>query len=247
MNYFPLAFPFFLALFLFFVTLVVLVELKIVQYAFEQAGVERKYMFALLLLSFLGSYVNIPVARLPPEQVLSHHVIRFFGSPYLIPEVVEWPGTVIAVNVGGAVLPVILSVYLIVKNRMYGESLLATGIVTYLVHRLAYPVPGLGIATPSFVPPLITTVVALVISRRHAAPLAYVAGSLGTLAGADLLNLGKIQGLGAPVASIGGAGKFDGIFLTGLIAVLLAALVGGRQSPPRPMNADSPGTKQPVR
>lgn len=236
MNYFPLAFPFFLALFLFFVVIVVLIELQIVQYAFEQAGVERKYMFALLLLAFLGSYVNIPVARLPPEQILSHHVIRFFGSRYVIPEVVAWPGTVVAVNVGGAVLPVILSVYLIVKNRMYGESLLATGIVTYVVHRLAYPVPGLGIATPSFVPPLVTTVVALVVSRRHAAPLAYAAGSLGTLAGADLLNLGKLKGLGAPVASIGGAGKFDGIFLTGLIAVLLAALVGGRHSPARPMN-----------
>jgi uncharacterized membrane protein len=36
------------------------------------------------------------------------------------------------------------------------------------------------------------------------------------------MNLDKIQGLGAPIASIGGAGTFDGIFLTGIIAVLLA-------------------------
>ncbi len=53
-------------------------------------------------------------------------------------------------------------------------------------------------------------------------------GSLGVLIGADLLNLGKLQGLGAPVASIGGAGTFDGIFVTGLIAVLLAGLTGRR-------------------
>jgi len=63
---------------------------------------------------------------------------------------------------------------------------------------------------------------ALLLSRKSAPALAYVTGSLGTLIGADLLNLDKIQGLGAPVASIGGAGTFDGIFLTGILAVLLA-------------------------
>jgi uncharacterized membrane protein len=45
---------------------------------------------------------------------------------------------------------------------------------------------------------------------------------LGTLIGADLMNLGSIQGLHAPVLSIGGAGTFDGVFLTGILAVLLA-------------------------
>lgn len=236
MNYIPLALPFFIALLLFFIAVVVLIELRIVQYAFEQAGVERRYMFTLLLLSFLGSYVNIPIAKLPPEQVVSPKVVHFFGLSYVVPEVIAWPGTVIAINIGGAVIPVILSVYLIVKNRLYGSGLLAVGIVTVVVHRLAYPVPGLGIATPSFIPPLATVIVALVISRRHAAPLAYAAGSLGTLIGADLLNLGKVQGLGAPIASIGGAGKFDGIFLTGLLAVLLASLVSGSHPPSRPPN-----------
>jgi len=75
--------------------------------------------------------------------------------------------------------------------------------------------------------------VALAVSRDHAAPLAYIAGSMGTLIGADLLNLHRIQGLGAPVASIGGAGKFDGIFLTGLIAVLLASLMARKSKAPR--------------
>ena len=59
-------------------------------------------------------------------------------------------------------------------------------------------------------------------SREDSAPLAYIAGSLGTLIGADLTNLDKVRGLGAPVASIGGAGTFDGIFLTGILAVLFA-------------------------
>ena len=74
-----------------------------------------------------------------------------------------------------------------------------------------------------FVPAVATAVVALLLSRQYAAPLAYISCSLGTLIGADVLNLDKIRGLGAPVASIGGAGTFDGIFLTGIVAVLLAS------------------------
>ncbi|MBW2109628.1 MAG: DUF1614 domain-containing protein, partial [Deltaproteobacteria bacterium] len=55
--------------------------------------------------------------------------------------------------------------------------------------------------------------------------VAYISGTLGTLIGADLLNLRKIYDLGAPVASIGGAGTFDGIFLNGLLAVLLSTFL----------------------
>ena len=84
--------------------------------------------------------------------------------------------------------------------------------------------PGRGIALPVFVPPLSAAAVALVLSRPYAPMLAYISGSLGCLIGADLLNLGRIEGLGAPVASIGGAGTFDGIFLTGAFAVLLASI-----------------------
>lgn len=237
MHYIPLAVPFFIALFLFFVFVVVLIELRILEYTYEKVGVDRQYIFFLLLLSFMGSYINIPIAQLPPEQLLTPRIIDFFGMQYVIPAVTDRPGTVIAVNLGGAVIPVILSIYLIARNRLYLRSVLAVGIVTAAVHIMAYPVPGVGIAEPMFVPPLVTAVVALVISRKHAAPLAYIAGSLGTLIGADLLNLHRIHGLGAPIASIGGAGKFDGIFLTGLIAVLLASLMSRKREASRSLNS----------
>jgi uncharacterized membrane protein len=51
---------------------------------------------------------------------------------------------------------------------------------------------------------------------------AYVAGTLGTLIGGDLLHRRQVTTLATPVASIGGAGTFDGVFLTGIIAILLA-------------------------
>jgi uncharacterized membrane protein len=181
----------------------------------------------LLLCSLLGSYINIPLFQLPPEQVVSGSSVSFFGVTYVVPVVENWPGTVIAVNLGGAVVPALLSLYLLAKQRLFLRGLAAILVVTACVHLMAYPVRGVGIAEPTFIPPLIASAIALLLSRESAPALAYIGGSLGTLIGADLLNLGRIQGLGAPVASIGGAGTFDGIFLTGILALLLASLLGG--------------------
>jgi uncharacterized membrane protein len=118
----------------------------------------------------LGSYVNIPIAELPAEYVHSGEVITFYGMRYIIPIVKEWPRTVIAVNLGGAVIPAILSLYLLVKNRSYGQGLLAIGVVAVIVHLLAHPVKGVGIAELTFIPPLVATAVALVLSRQYAPP-----------------------------------------------------------------------------
>ena len=178
--------------------------------------------------SLLGSYVNLPLLHLPEERVVSREVVEIFGVPFLAPVAVDWPGTILAVNVGGAVIPILLSFYLLARYGLWGSGVLATAIVAFVVHRLATPVPGVGISVPTFAPPLLAALVALALSWRFAAPLAYIGGSLGVLIGADLLNLGLLRALGAPVASIGGAGTFDGIFLTGVIAVLLASLVANR-------------------
>ncbi|PYN11827.1 MAG: hypothetical protein DME06_10810, partial [Candidatus Rokuibacteriota bacterium] len=115
-----------------------------------------------------------------------------------------------------------LSLYLAVRSRMYWRMLIGIAIVAALVHSWARIEPGLGIAVPIFLPPLIAAGVGLLLAFRRAPPLAYVAGSMGTLIGADLLNLDKIERLAAPIVSIGGAGTFDGVFLTGIIAGLLA-------------------------
>ncbi len=229
MHYFPVALPFLLVLAFLFVFLIILIEVGVLEYAYGKLGIGPRHMFALLLLTLLGSYVNIPVAELPSQHVYSGQQIRFFGMTYVIPFVTEWPRTVVAINVGGAVIPTLLSIYLLVKNGLYGRGLIAIALVTLVVHRMASPVPGVGIAEPVFIPPLVTTAVALFLSRAYAAPLAYIGGSLGTLIGADLMNITKLQGLGAPVASIGGAGTFDGIFLTGILSVLLASLLSRGQ------------------
>jgi len=225
LHYFPLALPFLLILFFLFIFLIIMIEVGILGYAYRTIGINQRYIFLLLLMCFWGSYVNIPLYRLPPEIVRSGGQVTFFGIPYIIPTVTQWPGTVIAVNVGGAVIPTILCIYLMLKNQLYGISLIGTAAVTLVVHWLAHPVPGVGIAVPALVPPIAAAAVTIPLSRQYAPALAYISGTLGTLIGADLLNLGKIQGLGAPIASIGGAGTFDGIFTTGILAVLLAGLI----------------------
>jgi uncharacterized membrane protein len=208
--------------------LLILIQIGLLSRAYSALGLDPRVVTLVLFGSLLGSYINLPLVRLPEERVVSREVVEVFGVPFLAPVEVDWPGTVLAINVGGAVIPILLSFYLLVRYRLWVPGLAAAAIVAFVVHRLATPVPGVGISVPTFVPPLLAAAVALLLSRRFAAPLAYIGGCLGVLIGADLLNLGLLRSLGAPVASIGGAGTFDGVFLTGVIAVLLASLVAGR-------------------
>ena len=150
-----------------------------------------------MVLSLLGSYVNIPLYTTPGP-------------------------TVVTLNVGGALIPIQVSLYLMAHTGMLGRMLIGTAVVAAIVHQIAYVVPGLGIAVPMLVPPIVAAGVALVLAFRRAPPVAYVSGSMGTLIGADLLNLRQFWRLGAPMVSIGGAGTFDGVFLTGILAGLLA-------------------------
>jgi uncharacterized membrane protein len=197
---------------------------RVLSFTSASLGLGPAAVIAVLVLCLLGSYVNIPIAYWPEREVTSPAQILYFGVPYTVPVMREWPATTLAINLGGAVIPTLLSLYLIVKNRLYGLALVGTALVTLACFLLAKPVRGVGIVIPVFVPPLVTAMVAVALSKRYAGALAYACGSLGTLIGADILNLGKIRGLGAPVASIGGSGTFDSIFLTGLLAVLYAGL-----------------------
>jgi uncharacterized membrane protein len=229
-HYLPLAPGFFSILIGFLVGLVLLLlVLGALRHAYLSLGVSPATAMLLLVGSLVGSYFNIPIAVLPPEQVQSDKLIEFFGMQYVVPMVQDLPSTVIAINVGGAVIPTIMSLYLLVARQLWVLGVIATAIVAVILHWLADPVPGVGIAVPVFFPAVVTAVVSLLLSRANAAPLAYIGGSMGTLIGADLTNFDKVAGLGAPVASIGGAGTFDGIFLTGILAVLLAGLYHRRQ------------------
>jgi uncharacterized membrane protein len=232
-HYLPMTPGLFSILVLLFAGLIIIVQLRILRYAYMRLGVGPGAALLLLFGSLIGSYFNIPVTVLPGTPVRSDEIVEYFGMRYVVPLVTSWPGTVLAVNVGGAVIPTLMSAYLVVRYQLWLRAVLATAAIAFVIHSMATPVPGLGIAVPVFAPVVTTAILAFILSREYAAPLAYIGGSMGTLLGADLLNLDKISGLGAPVASIGGAGTFDGIFLTGILAVLLAGIA----SPARPRPA----------
>ena len=232
-HYLPLTPALFSVLVFLFVGLIILIQLRILRYAYMKLGVGPGAALLLLFGSLVGSYFNIPITVLPGETVGSGQIVEFYGMRYVVPLVQQWPGTVLAVNIGGAVIPTLMSSYLMLRYQLWGKATIAVSAIAVIIHSMATPVQGLGIAVPVFAPVIATAILAFILSREYAAPLAYIGGSMGTLIGADLTNLDKISGLGAPVASIGGAGTFDGIFLTGILAVLLAGIV----SPSRPRPA----------
>ena len=232
-HYLPLTPGFFSILLVLLAGLIFLIQLRILRYAYMKLGVGPGAALFLLFGSLIGSYFNLPIAVLPGKPVMAGQIIEFYGMQYVVPQVVSWPGTVLAVNVGGAVIPTMMSTYLVIRYQLWLKAAIATAVIAFVIHSMATPVAGIGIAVPVFAPVVTTAILAFILSREYAAPLAYVGGSMGTLIGADILNLDKITNLGAPVASIGGAGTFDGIFLTGILAVLLADIT----SPSRPRPA----------
>jgi len=204
--------------------------LDLARTAFTKIGFSWGQALFVLLASLLGSSINIPVTNLECSvPMVRERYVRAFGIAYRVP---VWQdvdcSTLLAVNVGGAVIPTLISLALIYRfPEALPYALAAVAFVAVVTHLVAKPVQGLGIVTPALLPPLSAALAALILVYFFSAPhsviflLAYAGGTLGTLIGADILNLNKIRNLGAPVASIGGAGTFDGVFLSGLIAVLL--------------------------
>ena len=215
--------PFYLILFVFLLGfLVAMVQVGLLSLAFERLGLSTGSGFLLLGASLFGSAVNFPVARVQSESTEPVPVpphLRGLLRQSRIPFTGE---TVIAVNLGGCLIPLAFSLYLLGTHDLpASQVLIATALVSLVAYAFSRPVPGLGIAMPVLIAPLAAALVALGTNAQQAPPLAYISGTLGVLIGADLLHMKDIRRLGTPIASIGGAGTFDGIFITGIVAVLL--------------------------
>ncbi|GAB4170995.1 MAG: hypothetical protein OHK0026_02950 [Rhodocyclaceae bacterium] len=199
-----------------------LVQLGALTVAFEKLGLSAGSALLLLLSSLAGSLINLPLfsveAQAPPPPLpaplrglLRVRRMEFTGR------------TVVTVNAGGCLVPLAFSAYLLRHASLDPLVVLgAVGIVALVCRLASRPMPGVGIGIPMFVAPIAAALAALALAPEQSAPLAYIGGTLGVLIGADLSRLGDIRRMGAPYASIGGAGTFDGIFLSGIVAVLLA-------------------------
>lgn len=205
------------------IALITFVQLGVLTIAFEKLGLSPQSALLLLIASLAGSGINLPLftirAEAPPPgsaTPAAHRLLR--------PLLQEFRGrTLIAVNVGGGLIPVLFSLQLVARLAPPVLPLLAAiAFVTAVSYLVSRPLPGIGIGMPVFVAPVVAALAALLLDPVHSAVLAYVGGTLGVLIGADLLRVGNIRRMGTPLAAIGGAGTFDGIFMTGIVAVLLA-------------------------
>jgi len=205
---------------IFFITIL---QVDLFEIAFTKLGLTPQQSLFLLIGSLLGSGINLPLLQLRnPEQGFPVKVVVqkvIFGvAPKILSDKV-----IIAVNVGGCLIPVGLSLYFI-SLQLIDPVKIFIGVfgVTLLSYKTSQLIPGFGVGMPIFLAPLSAALLALIIDPEHAAQLAYMSGVLGVLIGADLMRIKNIAQLGRSIAVIGGAGTFDGIFLTGLIAALLA-------------------------
>lgn len=213
-------FPFWFLLLLFLPLWLALIYFNLIATSFSVLGLSPEAAFWLVVAVVLGSLINIPVWRervIHPGRVFPVGLFFYYSTPPVVQE------RVLAVNVGGAVIPVLLALYLLQRAPL-GPTLVATLLMTLLVHKVSRIIPGRGIGVPVVIPPLAAAVLGILFGGENAAPVAYIAGVLGTLFGADLLNLRRLDALGANVVSIGGAGVRDGILLVGVVAALIPAL-----------------------
>lgn len=206
-----------------FIILIVVVQLNIIAVAFDKLGLSNHSAYLLIMATIFGSMINLPLITLKADNALAQKNPLFNLPEGMFRKPVFKGITEVKINVGGALLPVTFSIYLILHHHLLWYQLLtAVFLVSLVSYWISRPVAGMGIGMPIFIAPICAAVVSSMLNPEERAALAYISGTLGVLIGADILRLRDIRHLGAPVASIGGAGSFDGIFITGFIAVLLA-------------------------
>lgn len=209
MFFLPLSFLLLLLFILLLPFVFLFISIGVVGAAFTKLGLSPQIALLIFFLCLLGSIINIPVAQRAGRQKW-----RFSLFPS------SQAHQVIYVNLGGAIIPILLCIYLLPRTPLLA-TLLATSIMIILAKIFTRPVSGVGLALPLFIPPLAAASLALILAHRNPAPVAYISGVLGSLIGADILNFSKLRALRAPRVSIGGAGVFDGIFLVGIISAFL--------------------------
>jgi len=196
--------------------------------ALGKLGLSPALSILVVVSMFVGGVINIPVKKIPRVMSLETTPLGLFGAERLFPGWFRQSSyTVIAVNAGGCLIPCLIVAYELSRIAAHGPMALAltaaaVAINVAVCYWVARPVANVGIVLPPLAPALVAAACGFVFVRDFAPPVAFTAGVLGPLVGADLLNLRRIGRISTGIASIGGAGTFDGIVLSGLVATLLA-------------------------
>jgi len=201
--------------------------------ALENLHLSTPMAIFVLIGMLFGSVINIPIYKIPTQKEVVVRVLEPVGGWSIYPQADRTQHEmIIAVNVGGCVIPVTLGVWLLPYLWEAGPDILFTLVIGILLnsaisYSLAKPIPGIGIALPVFIPTLVALSVAWFALGSDKwndvrAPVAYLVGIAGPLLGADLLHWRDFRNVASGIISIGGAGTWDGIVLCGLLSALLA-------------------------
>jgi uncharacterized membrane protein len=213
------------------ILIVPLLFLGLVGAAFTRLGFSWIAALAVVLLMLFGSFVNVPLYRIKRDMIRVDNAALPFavaGNLFSPPPVWE---TVISLNLGGALIPAAVSVYLLYRATAVADMVIlqpvAVGIVIVAViaWMATRSVPGYGLRAPLFIPGLAALLCGLLLTGGtglSAGVTAFVAGTAGTLLGAGIAQLPRIRDMEIPEVSIGGAGMFGAIFLACILSALIA-------------------------
>ncbi len=221
MIYLPVSLLLFFLFLLLFPLIWIALTLDLIELAVGKLGFSENTAFLLFAAVVVGSTINIPLYKVESTVPLMPDLMdlwlqQFWGIP--LQKVKQ--KTIIALNVGGGLIPVILAIYELIRSNT--SAIVGVGaIVTVVSYFAARIVPGIGIQMNPLIPSLTATISAVFFASASAPSVAFAGGILGTLIGADLLHIKEIARMSPGVLSIGGAGVFDGIALCGLFALLL--------------------------
>lgn len=210
--------------------------LRLSEAAFQQVGFDHWHASMAVFGSVIGSLIDVPLHLGGPIRSYPDWYLSIASTAgVLFPA--NFHPIYLSVNAGGCLIPLAVSLDLLRRGKasVY-KALIGVMIVAVITYYFAMPIPREGIVLPFWLSPTLAAICGLALAKGFdkAPALSYISGTLGTLLGADIFTLltpGVINEL-SPVRyyfsrplslSIGGAGVFDGIFLTGVLSVLLAA------------------------
>ncbi len=61
------------------------IQIGLLGHAYSALGLDPRVATLVLFGSLLGSYINLPLVRLPEQHVVSREVVELFGVPFLAP------------------------------------------------------------------------------------------------------------------------------------------------------------------
>ena len=191
-------------------------------------NIDSLNLIILVIFMLITSIVEIPIHNIRTKKSNSlekntYSIKKMYGVS-ISEEMERGKGfafdTKITLNLGGFIIPLIVSLYLISTNPY--TSIIALMIIMIVVVSIASKmIDGVGIVVPHYIG-LVSIPFALIIAPHNAAIISFIANIGGILIGtvAALISFDK-EKKGSAYLNLGGIGIFESTYITLIIALIL--------------------------